>query len=136
MATVAKVIAPPFYCEKEPYIIVFFVEETENKFKIAALSTPRYFTIYDVRKLYPELTAYEAKNLFIKEMYIGRREEINLHEFTISKLTAGKHLSVRSSVYVNETYFRVAVYDEYDEYKTAKKILAFCINYHLLGWND
>lgn len=110
MAIVSKVITPLFFSEKEPYMIVLFVEESENqsvnKFKIAALSTPRYLTIYDVRKLYPELTVYEAKSLFIKEMNVGRREEINLHEFTISELTAGKHFSVRrSSVYGKRNTF-------------------------------
>ena len=116
MATVAKVIAPPFYCEKEPYIIVFFVEETENKFKIAALSTPRYLTIYDVRKLYPELTTYEAVIRFKEEMKVGNHEPINLHTFKISDLTDGEHLYIRSfSVYGKETDLRVAIYDIFDK---------------------
>lgn len=136
MATVAKVIAPPFYCEKEPYIIVFFVEETENKFKIAALSTPRYLTIYDVRKLYPELNAYEAVIRFKEEMKVGNHEPINLHTFKISDLTDGEHLYIRSSsVYGKETHLRVAIYDFFDERETAKKILYFCIKHQIFAWS-
>ena len=136
MATVAKVIAPPFYCEKEPYIIVFFVEETENKFKIAALSTPRYLTIYDVRKLYPELNAYEAVIRFKEEMKVGNHEPINLHTFKISDLTDGEYLYIRSSsVYGKETHLRVAIYDFFDERETAKKILYFCIKHQIFAWS-
>ena len=136
MAIVAKVIAPPFYCEKEPYIIVFFVEEAENKFKIAVLSTPRYLTIYDVRKLYPELTAYEAVIRFKEEMKVGNHEPINLHTFKISDLTDGEHLYIRSSsVYGKETHLRVAIYDFFDERETAKKILYFCIKHQIFAWS-
>ena len=136
MAIVAKVIAPPYYCEKEPYIIVFFVEEAENKFKIAVLSTPRYLTIYDVRKLYPELTAYEAVIRFKEEMKVGNHEPINLHTFKISDLTDGEHLYIRSSsVYGKETHLRVAIYDFFDERETAKKILYFCIKHQIFAWS-
>ncbi|MBR3625853.1 MAG: hypothetical protein IKN48_05885 [Bacteroidaceae bacterium] len=140
MAIVSKVITPHFYSEKEPYMIVLFVEESENqtvnKFKIATLSTPRYLTIYDVRKLYPELTTYEAVIRFKEEMKVGNHEPINLHTFKISDLTDGEHLYIRSSsVYGKETDLRVAIYDIFDKRETAKKILAFCIKHQIFAWS-
>ena len=134
MALVSKVITPFFFSEKEPYMFVLFVEEFENKFRTAVCSNPRYIAVYDVRKyIYPKLTISEAKNCFTEEMRVGHREEINLREFTISDLTNNEYSSVRfSSTYAKEEYFRVAIYDNFDERETAKMILNLLVKHRLL----
>ena len=138
MAIVSKVITPFFFCENKPYMVVFFVEEFENRFQTGSCENPRYIQVYDVKKLYPELAnVYEAKTRFIKEMKVGNREPINLHEFMISDLTDGEHLFIRGS-YINgkETHLRVGVYDYNNEREVAKRMLSFCIIHGIFKWDD
>ena len=137
MAKIAKVITPVFFSEKEPYMIVLFVEEFENKFRTAVCSNPHYIVVYDVRKIYPELTIFEAKKCFIEEMRIGHREEINLRKFAISDLTNNEYSSVCfSSTYGKEEYFRIAIYDNFDERETAKMVLNLFVKHRLLRLSD
>ena len=116
-------------------MIVYFVEEFENKFRTAACSNPRYMVVYDVRKIYPDLTTFEAKESFLEEMKIGHREEINLREFSISDLTNNKYSSVISRN-GKEQSFRIGYYDNFDERETAKKILNLFIKHRLLELGD
>ena len=133
MALVSKVITPFFFSEKEPYMFVLFVEEFENKFRTAVCSNPRYIVVYDVRKIYPELTISEAKKCFTEEMRVGHREEINLRKFTISDLTNNEYSSVQfSSTYGKEECFRIGTYDNFDERETAKMILNLLVKHRLL----
>ncbi len=137
MAKVVNVITPFFFSENEPYMIVYFVEEFENKFRTAMLSNPRYIVVYDVRKIYPDLTTFEAKESFLEEMKIGHREEINLREFSISDLTDNEYTSVRySATYSKEQDFRIGVYDNYNERETAKKVLNLFLKHHLIRFCD
>lgn len=135
MAKVVNVITPFFFSENEPYMIVYFVEEFENKFRTAACSNPRYMVVYDVRKIYPDLTTFEAKESFLEEMEIGHREEINLREFSISDLTNNKYSSVISRN-GKEQSFRIGYYDNFDERETAKKILNLFIKHRVLEFAD
>lgn len=135
MAKVVNVITPFFFSENEPYMIVYFVEEFENKFRTAMLSNPRYMVVYDVRKIYPDLTTFEAKESFLEEMKIGHREEINLREFSISDLTNNKYSSVISRN-GKEQSFRIGYYDNFDERETAKKILNLFIKHRVLEFGD
>ena len=135
MAKVVNVITPFFFSENEPYMIVYFVEEFENKFRTAACSNPRYMVVYDVRKIYPDLTTFEAKESFLEEMKIGHREEINLREFSISDLTNNKYSSVISRN-GKEQSFRIGYYDNFDERETAKKILNLFIKHRVLEFGD
>lgn len=135
MAKVVNVITPFFFSENEPYMIVYFVEEFENKFRTAACSNPRYMVVYDVRKIYPDLTTFEAKESFLEEMKIGHREEINLREFSISDLTNNKYSSVISRN-GKEQSFRIGYYDNFDERETAKKILNLFIKHRVLEFAD
>lgn len=135
MAKVVRVITPFFFSENEPYMIVYFVEEFENKFRTAACSNPRYIVVYDVRKIYPDLTTFEAKESFLEEMKIGHREEINLREFSISDLTNNKYSSVISRN-GKEQFFRIGYYDSFDERETAKKILNLFIKHRVLEFGD
>ena len=137
MALVSKVITPFFFSEKEPYMIVLFKKDSVNKFQAVACSSPCYRQIYDLRKIYPDLTdVYEAKTCFMEEMKVGRHEPINLFDFTISDLTDGKHLAIRGySFFEYETLFRVGSY--YDNAReTAKEILYFCVNHKIYKWDD
>lgn len=137
MAKVVNVITPFFFSENEPYMIVYFVEEFENKFRTAMLSNPRYIVVYDVRKIYPDLTTYEAKESFLEEMKIGHREEINLREFSISDLTNNEYTSVRySATNSKEQDFRIGVYDGYNERETAKKVLNLFLKHHMIRLCD
>lgn len=137
MAKVVNVITPSFFSEEEPYMIVLYIEEFENKFRTAAHTNPRYFTVYDVRKIYPDLTAFEAKECFKEEMRIGHREEIKLHKFTISDLTDNQYSFVQFlSKYDTEKYFRIAIYKSFDERATAKKVLNLFIKHRLLILSD
>lgn len=137
MAKVVNVITPFFFSENEPYMIVLFVEEFENKFRTAMSSNPRYIVVYDVRKIYPDLNTFEAKESFLEEMEIGHREEIYLHEFSISDLTDGKHSSIRGYSFSGyETHFRVGSYYVDNARETAKEILHFCINHKIYKWDD
>ena len=135
MAKVVNVITPFFFSENEPYMIVYFVEEFENKFRTAACSNPRYMVVYDVRKIYPDLTTFEAKESFLEEMEIGHREEINLREFSISDLTNNKYSSVISRN-GKEQSFRIGYYDNFDERETAKKILNLFVKHGVLTLCD
>ena len=135
MAKVVNVITPFFFSENEPYMIVYFVEEFENKFRTAACSNPRYMVVYDVRKIYPDLTTFEAKESFLEEMKIGHREEINLREFSISGLTNNKYSSVISRN-GKEQSFRIGYYDNFDERETAKKILNLFVKHGVLTLCD
>ena len=135
MAKVVNVITPFFFSENDPYMIVLFVEEFENKFRTATCSNPRYMVVYDVRKVYPKLTAFEAKESFINEMRIGHSEEINLREFSISDLTNNKYSSVISRN-GKEQSFRIGYYDNFDERETAKKILNLFIKHRVLEFGD
>ena len=137
MAIVSKVIMPRFFSQKEPYMIVLFVEEYENRFQIGACDGPRYMQVYDLQKIYPELeNVYEAKKRFIEEMKVGNREPIKLYDFTISDLTDGNHTSVQSMFSSKETHLRVGVYDNNNERVVAKRMLYFCIDHSLFKWND
>ena len=137
MAKVVRVITPIFFSENEPYVIVLFVEEFENKFRTAMCSNPRYIAIYDVHKFHPELNVFEAKERFMEEMRVGQSEEINLREFTISDLTDNEYTSVRySATYSKEQDFRIGVYDNYNERETAKKVLNLFLKHHLLRLCD
>lgn len=135
MAKVVKVITPFFFSENEPYMIVLFVEEFENKFITAMCSNPRYIAIYDVHKFHPELNVFEAKESFLEEMKIGHREEINLREFSISDLTNNKYSSIISRN-GKEQSFRIGYYDNFDERETAKKILNLFIKHRVLEFGD
>jgi len=135
MAKVVNVITPFFFSENEPYMIVYFVEEFEKKFRTAACSNPRYMVVYDVRKIYPDLTTFEAKESFLEEMKIGHREEINLREFSISDLTNNKYSSVISRN-GKEQSFRIEYYDNFDERETAKKILNLFVKHGVLTLCD
>lgn len=137
MAKVVKVITPVFFSENEPYVIVLFVEEFENKFRTAMCSNPRYIAIYDVHKFHPELNVFEAKERFMEEMRVGQSEEINLRIFTISNLTDNEYTSVRySATNSKEQDFRIGVYDDYNERETAKKVLNLFIKHHLVRLCD
>ena len=138
MAIVSNVLTPHFFSEQEPYMFVFFVEEYESVFRTGACDNPLYMQVYDLRKIYPELSnVYEAKRRFIVEMTIGNHEQIKLFEFKISDLTDGKHLSIRyTTQYGNETYLRVGVYDGNDEHTVAKRMLDFCIAHNFFKWDD
>jgi len=137
MAIVSKVITPIFFSQKEPYMIVLFVEEYENRFQIGAADNPRYMQVYDLQMIYPELESiYEAKKLFIEEMKVGNREPIKLCDFTISDLTDGKHTSILSMSHGKETYLRVGVYDNNNEREVAKRMLEFCIEHRFFKWDD
>ena len=137
MAKVVKVITPVFFSEKEPYMVVLFVEEFENKFRTAMCSNPRYIAIYDVHKFHPELNVFEAKERFMEEMRVGQSEEINLREFTISDLTNNEYTSVRySATNSKEQDFRIGVYDGYNERETAKKVLNLFLKHHMIRLCD
>ena len=137
MAKVVNVITPFFFSENEPYMIVLFIEEFENKFRTAACSNPRYWAVYNVKKIYLELTVYEAKIRFIEEMRVGQSEEINLRKFTISDLTDNEYTSVSySATNSKEQDFRIGVYDDYNERETAKKILNLFVKHRLLELGD
>jgi len=137
MAKVVKVITPVFFSEKEPYMVVLFVEEFENKFRTAMCSNPRYIAIYDVHKFHPELNVFEAKERFMEEMRVGQSEKINLRIFTISNLTDNEYTSVRySATNSKEQDFRIGVYDDYNERETAKKILNLFVKHRLLELGD
>jgi len=130
MAKVVRVITPMFFSENEPYVIVLFVEEFENKFITAMCSNPRYIAIYDVHKFHPELNVLE-------EMRVGQSEEINLREFTISDLTNNEYTSVRySATNSKEQDFRIGVYDGYNERETAKKVLNLFLKHHMIRLCD
>ncbi|MBO4841030.1 MAG: hypothetical protein J5524_09000 [Bacteroidaceae bacterium] len=137
MALVSKVITPFFFSEKEPYMFVLFIKESENKFQAGACLNPRYLQIYDLRKIYPDISdIYEAQTYFKEEMEVGRHEPIDLFDFTISDLTDGKHSAIRGySFFEYETHFRVGSY--YDNAReTAKEILHFCVNHKIYKWYD
>ena len=137
MAKVVRVITPVFFSENEPYVIVLFVEEFENKFRTAMCSNPRYIAIYDVHKFHPELNVFEAKERFMEEMRVGQSEEINLREFTILDLTDNEYTSVRySATYSKEQDFRVGVYEGYNERETAKKVLNLFLKHHMIRLCD
>lgn len=137
MAKVVNVITPFFFSENEPYMVVYFVEEFENKFRTAACSNPRYMVVYDVRKIYPDLTTFEAKESFLEEMRVGQSEEINLRKFTISDLTDNEYTSVRySATNSKEQDFRIGVYDNFDKRETAKKILNLFVKHGVLTLCD
>ena len=91
-----------------------------------------------MRKIYPELiNVYEAQTRFIEEMKVGNHEPINLHEFNISDLTNGIHLTVRASYsYEKEAYLRVGVYDNNIEREVAKRMLDFCIEHRFFKWDN
>lgn len=131
MAIVVKVTTPFFFSENEPYMIVLFVKEFKNKFKTAALSNPRYVVVYDMQKIYPELSVFAAKERFIEEMRIGHSEELNLHDFAVSDLTNNKYSSVISRN-GKEQFFRIGCYDNFDEHKTAVKILDLFVKHRVL----
>lgn len=138
MALVFKVLTPPFFSEKKPYMYVFFREEFESKFRMGSCENPNYMNIYDLRIVYPELTnVYEAETRFMEEMEVGHREPIYLHEFAISDLTDGKHLSVRRpSSYFKEIYMRVGSYHNNNGHEAAQRILDFCIEHGYYKWDD
>ena len=137
MAKVVRVITPVFFSENEPYVIVLFVEEFENKFRTAMCSNPRYIAIYDVHKFHPELNVFEAKERFMEEMRVGQSEEINLREFTILDLTDNEYTSVRySATYSKEQDFRIGVYKGYNERETAKKVLNLFLKHHMIRLCD
>lgn len=138
MALVSKVITPFFFSEKEPYMIVLFKKDSVNKFQAAACSSPCYRQIYDLRKIYPDITdVYEAQTRFKEEMKVGHHEAINLFEFSISDLTDGKYFAIRStSVREIETQFRVGSYDVNNGRMVAKEILYFCVNHKIYKWDD
>lgn len=138
MAIVSKVLTPRFFSEREPYVFVFFVEEFESHFRTGSCANPRYMQVYDLKKIYPEITnVYEAKTRFVEEMEVGNREPINLHEFKISDLTNGKHSVVRYSYTNNEeTHLRVGVYGDDNAREVAKKMLVFCIKHRFFEWDD
>lgn len=138
MALVSKVITPFFFSEKEPYMIVLFKKDSVNKFQAAACSSPCYRQIYDLRKIYPDISdIYDAKTCFMEEMEVGRQEPIHLFDFTISDLTDGKHFAIRStSVREIETQFRVGSYDVNNGRMVAKEILYFCVNHKIYKWDD
>ena len=137
MAKVVRVITPMFFSENEPYVIVLFVEEFENKFITAMCSNPRYIAIYNVHEFQPELNIFEAKERFMEEMRVGQSEEINLREFTISDLTDNEYTSVRySATYSKEQDFRIGVYDNYNERETAKKVLNLFLKHNMIRLCD
>ena len=137
MAKVVNVITPFFFSENEPYMIVYFVEEFENKFRTAMCSNPRYIAIYNVHEFQPELNIFEAKERFMEEMRVGQSEEINLREFTISDLTNNEYTSVRySATYSKEQDFRIGVYDNYNERETAKKVLNLFLKHNMIRLCD
>ena len=69
MALVSKVLTPFFISEKDPYMLVFFIEEFESSFRTGSCENSRYMQVYDLRKIYPELTnVYDVKNRFVEEM--------------------------------------------------------------------
>lgn len=138
MALVSKVLTPFFFSEKEPYMIVFFNKEYDFRFRTGACENQKYMQVYDLRKIYPELTnVYEAQTRFVEEMKVGNHEPINLHEFKISDLTNGIHLTVRVSYsYGKEAYLRVGVYDNNNEREVAKRMLEFCIEHRFFKWDD
>ena len=114
MAKVVNVITPFFFSENEPYMVV-----------------------YDVRKIYPDLTTFEAKESFLEEMRVGQSEEINLRKFTISDLTDNEYTSVRySATNSKEQDFRIGVYDNFDKRETAKKILNLFVKHGVLTLCD
>lgn len=138
MALVSKVLTPPFFSEKNPYMLVFFSEEFESIFRTGSCENPRYMQVYDLRKIYPELlNVYDAKNRFVEEMKVGNHESINLYEFKIYDLTNGEHSSVRcTSVFSKETSLRVGVYEGNDEKIVAKRMLDFCIEHRFFKWDN
>jgi len=138
MARVSKVITPFFFSEKEPYMIVLFKKDSVNKFQAGACKSLHYIQIYDLRKIYPDITdVYEAKTCFIEEMKVGNHEAINLFDFTISDLTDGKYFAIRStSVRETENHFRVGSYDANNGRVVAKEILYFCVNHKIYKWDD
>lgn len=138
MAVVSKVITPFFFSEKEPYMIVLFKKDSVNIFQAGACSSPHYIQIYDLRKIYLDITdVYEAQTRFKEEMKVGHHEAINLFEFTISDLTDGKYFAIRStSVREIETQFRVGSYDVNKGRVVAKEILLFYINHRLFEYVD
>lgn len=137
MAIVSKVTTPLFFSQEEPYMVVHFVEEYDNRFQIGAGDSPRYMQVYDLQKIFPKLeSVYEAKKQFIEEMKVGNREPIKLRDFTISDLTDGKHTSVISMLHGKETYFRVGVYDNNNERDVAKRMLDFCIEHRFFKWDN
>lgn len=137
MAIVCEVKTPLFFSESKPYMIVLFVEEYENRFRIGSCDSPRYLQIYDLRIIYPELKdVYEAKKHFVEEMKIGNREPLKLCKFLISDLTDGKHSSIRSTLFGKELYLWVGVYDNNNEVDVAKRMLSFGINHGIFKWDD
>lgn len=136
MAIVSKVTTPLFFSQEEPYMVVHFVEEYDNRFQIGAGDSPRYMQVYDLQKIFPKLeSVYEAKKQFIEEMKIGNREPIKLCDFTISDFKDGKHTSVLSMSHGKETYLRVGVYDNNNERDVAKRMLDFCIEHSFFKWD-
>lgn len=137
MATVYKVTTPSFFSDKEPYMIVHFVKDYKNRFRIGALDSPYYIQVYDLRKIYPEAkNVYDAKKRFVEEVKVGNYEPINLYEFAISDLTDGKHSYIQEGVFCKkESQLRVGVYDNNNERDVAKRMLSFGINHKLFKWD-